>query len=490
MDASRYAALFGPKDEEEVEVPSPFGLPPLAPTGGEMPFEVRVPPEAPVEAAAEGPSAEEVVKSHILGNRKFSTLGEAYDIPMGDATPQPRTANPNALLSGLTRAASTLTSGIAGVKPDTSFADGIQKDGDNQAIRQDKANDDLTNFKQQLLAKVVGDREVKRGSYDSGLNDPNSAAYKNMLARFQSDDTSKRFLERAQMNAKIQGLPHLDLNTIKELKPGQAISATGASDRASTAEANKFTRMEDAQNHSKEMAGLQFNYAVQKMDYGDALKVLGEERHATNPGRDFKRDASGNQVGAPTAEMAKLVLVNDAGSRKVKMLTEKLLMAVRASNPVDAANPASPVRMVLAQIHQDLLNQVRVLENFGVPSGKDMEQLARSVQDPTWFRNIVTGREFGALEQLIQSNDEKADIYADTFGYGRMGTAPATPTPQAQRTNAKAEIGLGAGPEVVAPPPPAPTGKVTPSGNPYAKKQMDPKTGAVRYVDAAGNVVP
>ena len=476
---SRYGYLF-PEEREEEQYLENSPVPPF-----EMPAEAV--PQAPVVAEQAAQVAPEVVEPEEASVPKLNahTLAQLLGIKREEMLPKAPTPNANRFSADLSRAGAQIAGGIANVKPDTSYADSLEKRGADDALRQDKANMDETNFNQALGLKVL-DNKMGKGGEDPDLNDPSKPAWKAMYAQYKAGNPE--FLSELESQTLAAGLPHINWNKVS-IKPNVPYSQAQTNDRTDKNIKAGFGKQTRAFGQQDKVLATRFSMDLDKMSMGDAYKQAGEMRHSNIVNRATLPNAT------PTAGQATIVLRKDADSLVAKGAIEELVQATSKLRPEELANPFANADF--KRMHQDILNKIRVNEQFGVPSGKDMEQLERLVADPTTLSAIVKDQAFDQLRGLANSVARDAEVTANNYGYDvwgsgakKVGGVSLPDKVRSSITNKYGPKGAPTGaPAPAASPSPATSGPTTPGGNPYSKK-ITKKNGTVVYVDAENNVVP
>jgi len=472
-----FAALFAPetlRQREELEEE----LLPLEPGASMAPDATPNPASAPAVIPEDEEHDPLALVRAKLREKLFANNMEAMK-------PKDPTPNPNRLSSDIARAGSMLGAAIANTKADTTFADTLDKRGTEDAFRADKAAMDETNFNQQMGLQLLHPDKLKaeKDPYDPLLNDPNSAPYKQKEAMLKAG--APKFWAKVQESTKAGGKPWVDLNESHlGMKVKDIISqeqATGRTALGVDAKVSEGQKNRDA-TAERQLVGIQASF--DRMGLADAYKANEDSRKSMLPNRAKRPNTY------QTAEQAKTVARKDADALVAKAAIQDLIQFANTLSPAERLNPWQ--NQVVQKKHQDILNKIRVNEQFGVPSGKDMEQLARLVSDPSSFSQIIRDQSFEVLDDLANSVARDADITADQYGYmewkwgaGRGAGGPEVPEKVAGNLKAK----YGPKPPTPAPTTTPPAGqKLTPSGKPYAKS-VKKKSGAVVYIDSEGNVV-
>lgn len=429
------AALPAPK----VAAPAPT-FAPLA----DSPAPVDVTPPAPTPAPPANPR--DYLKS------KLASMADKYGLEsLQDFAPTPIPDNIAAGRSDrrlgldLARAGDTIGAAFGGVKSNPQPFNDMAAADSADATSFDKDVNNYDNFKRQLALKASSDRAAKAGKFDPELADPNSAGYKTLRAALASTPEGRRAVESFESNARAAGVTP-DLNRF-DLKVGQGLSAStavGNNERNST---RTVAENEKSRDFQRQMNEVSFGEALTKEAVGEEMKIAKELRGAEHPQRDVV-----NNKAPPTEEMAKKTRINDANTEFLVASTKKLINVIRNTPNLDRVNPLA--NGAIKSLQQDLLDQVRVVHEFGVPSGKDMEQLAREVADPTTFGSlidsIVNGNEDGnqsvqKLKMLAEQAIAKSEAFAKAAGYGPYGqksaAAPASPEEIGRNALGKNRVG-------------------------------------------------
>ncbi len=408
MNPSAWSALLQAMEDETLGAakPLPTEIPVKEPSGEVAPLVEPAPVAAPSEPAA--PSAPPPAAP--AERPSMRNLAQQYGIDMNDVQPTPRTANPSRLTSDLSRASSTLGAAIAGVKPDTSYADTLEKRGASDAAATDKSNDDLTNFKRQLMLRVASDRAAKPGT---GPLDPTSAEYLAAVAHIEGNDRMKAVWDRIVAKSKEYGVVPDPYRLAKDFKLGTAEGHNQSEENSIRTQTGANTRQVKGQGFIREMDAVNHGQTVALRGLDNELKKISQANNADHPFRDFAGDV------IPDVESAKLVRRNDALAAQMEFLAKKLITEIKTNDALDQKNPLS--NRVIAETYQELLNIARDKENFGVPSGKDMEQLALMVADPRSWMEFFTDQGTASLESLIANTRARGEAFAQTNHFGPYG---------------------------------------------------------------------
>lgn len=415
MNPSAYAALLKLAEDETLGATLPTDVPvditSAAALVDEEPSAEAVPDVVAPPAAPVAPPAAPAVKP-------LRTVADKYGVELSDATPEPRTPNASKLAAGLSRASTTLGSAIAGVRPNYSFSDGMRKDGANEAAALDKSHDDLTNFKQQLMLRVAQDKS--KGAPE--LEDPMSSEYKQLEAMYMSEPHTRKLLTEYQARAREMGVTPSMNAFVKQVKLNQGMAQGGATERSEAGIAARNTGREDSQAHAKEMAEVGVQNSFKKLSFADALKEMGEVRHAQVPDMPIRAGAS------PTTQDGEQVKANNYKTAAVSDGLDALMNYVRANpDAIDKLNPFGDEKSELSVLYGKVRDAYRVAAQFGVPSGKDMEMIADVVKDPRRFLNVFSGRDMAAFEALKGATLRERDLFARTRGYDPSGASTGAP---------------------------------------------------------------
>lgn len=497
MNPSLYAALLGlPKEEAEgAAVPAD---PPEVETGVEVAepppdstpeqhilktaFEAGTKPdydamEASMSTAAPMPKTDtDVVREKLLAPEPVAepakpslrSLADKYGLSLEDMLPPQPRGNDSRLASDLGRAGNTLGAALAGVKPDHSFYDNIEKRGAADAAAMDARGDSFTKFKQALMLKVAEDKAAKKSKYDPALADPNSPEFKAREAAIKSTTSGRLMLQRYYENAKASGVAP-DLNQIDA-----KISNFGSWDQSGQNAQMTDTRTRDLHEDQKAYDQLkrteEYNRSLTKLGLEDDLKQRAEMRHANVPDYVPAKDAT------PTAEDAQKVKLNNFKSAKVLNLLDEMKGWITQHQDVFARiNPLDDPNSELSVIYGKLRDAYRVAEDFGVPSGNDMNLIADVVKDPRKLLNAFTGRDAGAYDALRRIVSKEQLMYAQSRGY--VPANGATQGPASNQNIVRSRI-LGEG-QKVTPPAGGPAPTVGPASAQPVEGDPDLKVGDV-----------
>lgn len=133
-----------------------------------------------------------------------------------------------------------------------------------------------------------------------------------------------------------------------------------------------------------------------------------------------------------------------------------------------------------------ITNAARVMNDMGVPNGKDYEMLAKELQDPTTLRDLFTskGRNLAKMDLMGQRMQNLANITAKVYGYRRESPRTGTASNPA-RSNPTYETPSGKPVEVDDLPQGKPQGAAAPAATPPASKVRTsaPPSGKIRIHD-------
>lgn len=380
------------------------------------------------------------------------TLAEKYGVHMADAAPLPPSPNNASLAADLGRAGATIGAAIGGVKPDTDFYDNIEKRGAAHAQQNDKNAAGYVDFKRQLLAKVATEKAAK-GDKDPELSDPQSPRYLAAEAMVMSQPRMAALWKNTKTRAKeMNVVPDIGL-FLKQYKVSNAESNQQSEDNSVRNEEAGYKKQNKALTHAETMEELRQGNREKNMVLADALKELGEIRHATVPDWSVKPDAH------PTVVDGERVKLNNYKTLKVTQGLDRLMDYMKAHpDAFDKLNPLDDEKSELSVLYGKVRDAYRVAEDFGVPSGKDMQMIGDVVQDPRRFVNIFSGRDMAGFETLKRATEEERNAYNNAHGYvqPKAGATPAAaPRPQSPLDKVKARImGGGESPEAETQPKP------------------------------------
>lgn len=410
---SNYAALMKLLEDETLGAVHP---PPLDVATEVKMDGVPVEPVAPIEpppATVAPPVEPPPAVGGAATRKRYTTVGADMGVDMSDAVPLPRTENPNRFAADMSRASSTLGAAIAGVKPDYGFADNMEKRGASDAAALDKSNDDDTNFKRQLLLRVVQDKAAKG---DPKLADESTPEWKSADALYSTDPRLKAQWLAYKSETRAKGLP-ADVNLFQ--KNAVSIrSQYGADDRTDRGITSRVESREDSQAHAKEMQDREVNNWLDKADVTDWYRKQEDYRQASHPHRAIMPG-----VQPPSMDTQKKILDADAKADEMKILIRAVRKTVAGLSPTERINPFQNEQL---RVQYGLLRDTyRIWKNFGVPSGKDMDMIRDVVDDDRRFINIISNRNDAALDTLDGHIGAATDSFAHNYGYGAYGTGGA-----------------------------------------------------------------
>lgn len=425
MDASKYASLFSLLGEDDDKystlplTPATAGGEerlPLTPetVGGDVPLALDK--ALPASPKAPTDTAQTTAPDSPGGLR---SLADKYGVTMNDVMPVPRAQNESRFAANIGRAGDTIGAAFAGVKPNTSFYDNLERQGASDAAGTDARNDAMARFKQQLMLKVASDKQK---------NAPMSPAeFKAYDIQFSSDPYLKDQWEATKKAAAEAGIqPNVELFA----KQATSIRGQGgASERAGQTDTRARELHRDSQDFTREMASTHQGYSLDKAAYDDQLRLARDARDASIPDRAMLGDAKR----PPTPVMAKEVREIDADAQFILPQIEKLRNLVKQTGP-DVLRVIPGMRGQILSLQQSIAAATLRANGYGTPTGSDWEQVYREIGDPTKFVDLVTSSQDDQLSQAAESIKARTEARAREYGYGPFqkdsGLKQAMPTPQ------------------------------------------------------------
>jgi hypothetical protein len=457
MNPSVYSALMQAL-EEESEAVLPTDVAVKEPNGEIAPVVEDAAPE-PVKPLAPPLAGTPEVPAR--------TLGDKYGLDdLSDAQPAPRAKNDLVLPASLSRAGAKLGAALAGVKAYTSAGDSIEKHGAVVAQGQDKVNDDLTKFKQQLMLRTA-DARSKKGD---GPLDPTAPEYLAAVAQIEGQPRTKAVWDRITARSKEFGVVPDPYRFLKDFKTGTAESQVQSDTNSLRSATQAGIRQDKGISFRREQDARDYAQTLSLRELDHELKSIKAAKDAGHPFRDFADSDS-----PPTLEEAKLVRRNDALAGQLNFLTKKLMNEIKTNSALDKKNPLA--NAVVYQTYQEILNIARDKENFGVPSHNDMEQLGRMIANPTTWMELVSGQGIASLQSLLDNNQARTEIFAQTNRFGPYGQkAGQTVGPNANAPDSSAWPSPGA---------PAPSATPKPTNYERVKKAVQRAKGAAAEAGTA-----